>query len=719
MKHSQHRTFLAIALISAIILGAIPIFVSAQPISRPASALDSWSLIWSDEFNGSGALSSSNWLYATGHSYPGGPANWGTGEIESFTTSTDNVYQSGGYLYIKAIRDGSGNWTSGRVETQRTDFQPPVSNGGLAVEARLQLPNVTGSAAQGYWPAFWMLGEAYRGNYWNWPSIGEIDIMENINGANAWWGTLHCGTSPGGPCNETAGLGSGRVDGGWSPTLQAGMHTYRMEYDRSVSPEQIRWYVDGVLRHTVNATAVDATTWNNALHHGFFIIFNLAIGGEWAGAPTSETQSGAAMVIDYVRVYTASGGPTPVPTNTPTPLPSGPYLGSPVSLPGVIEAENFDTGGEGAGFHDTTTNNQGGYSYRTDSGSGAVDIASNCGDGSSSTCVNWIAPGEWLKYSVNIPTAGTYTMNFRQAGPGGGVFHVETSNGTNVTGNMTQPNTGGWNTYQTTSVQVNLPAGSNKLRLVFDSCPNNCNLNNLNWISVSGGTSPTPTPAPQPTATPAPSNGTGTGLTGQYYDNMDFTTLKLTRTDATINFDWGSGSPNSAIGADTFSVRWTGQVQPRYSQTYTFYTNSDDGVRLWVNGQQIINNWTDHAPTENSGAIALTAGQKYNITLEYYENGGGAAIRLYWSSPSQAKEIIPQSQLYPSGGTSPTPTPSSGGEWIFCANESSFCPFSGTREVRYGANGVYVYKTLTDGTDCANYVFGDPVPGVLKSCWYR
>jgi DNA-binding beta-propeller fold protein YncE/mono/diheme cytochrome c family protein len=159
----------------------------------------------------------------------------------------------------------------------------------------------------------------------------------------------------------------------------------------------------------------------------------------------------------------------------------------------------------------------------------------------------------------------------------------------------------------------------------------------------------------QASATPL-SGGSGTGLRGDYYDNMDFTAFALSRTDPTVDFDWGTGSPDPAIAVDTFSVRWTGEVQPIYSQTYTFYTMSDDGVRLWVNGVPIIDNWTDHAPTENSGTIALSAGVKYSIQMDSYENGGGAVARLSWSSPSQAKEIIPQSQLFPPGTPPPTPT---------------------------------------------------------------
>jgi hypothetical protein len=136
------------------------------------------------------------------------------------------------------------------------------------------------------------------------------------------------------------------------------------------------------------------------------------------------------------------------------------------------------------------------------------------------------------------------------------------------------------------------------------------------------------------------------GLTGEYFNNMDFTGTQMTRTDATINYNWGNNSPPK-IESDTFSARWSGQVRPQYSETYTFYTTSDDGVRLWVNGQLVVDNWTDHSPTENSGQITLSAGQMYDVRMEFYENGGGAEARLAWSSSRQAKQIVPQSRLYP------------------------------------------------------------------------
>jgi hypothetical protein len=153
----------------------------------------------------------------------------------------------------------------------------------------------------------------------------------------------------------------------------------------------------------------------------------------------------------------------------------------------------------------------------------------------------------------------------------------------------------------------------------------------------------TPTPTPKPTATPTP---IPSGLTGAYFANKTLTApATLTRIDPFVNFNWSTGSPATGIPVDNFSVRWTGYVVPKYSQTYTFYTQSDDGVRLWVNGVQLVNNWTNHSSTANSGTIALTAGVKYAIKMEYYENGGSAVAGLFWSSSSQAKQAIPQSQL--------------------------------------------------------------------------
>jgi glucose/arabinose dehydrogenase len=137
------------------------------------------------------------------------------------------------------------------------------------------------------------------------------------------------------------------------------------------------------------------------------------------------------------------------------------------------------------------------------------------------------------------------------------------------------------------------------------------------------------------------------GLTATYFDNSNFTGTSITRIDPAVDFNWGRGSPDPSLAADTFSVRWTGSIVPLFTQTYTFRTTSDDGVRLWVNNRLIINNWTRHAPTVNTGRIALVAGERSNIRMEYYEHTGGAVARLEWQSPSQLRQVVPESQLLP------------------------------------------------------------------------
>jgi hypothetical protein len=154
------------------------------------------------------------------------------------------------------------------------------------------------------------------------------------------------------------------------------------------------------------------------------------------------------------------------------------------------------------------------------------------------------------------------------------------------------------------------------------------------------------------TVTVNAASGSGTGLTAQYFNDNGtgghFTTLIATRTDPYVLFNWGTSAPGSRATPDHFSVRWTGQVLAPTSGTYRFATKSDDGVRLWVNGQLVINNWTEHNPTVNtSPAITLTAGVRYNIRLEFYERVNSALIQLRWTPPGQPESIIPKAQLFP------------------------------------------------------------------------
>jgi len=140
--------------------------------------------------------------------------------------------------------------------------------------------------------------------------------------------------------------------------------------------------------------------------------------------------------------------------------------------------------------------------------------------------------------------------------------------------------------------------------------------------------------------------GLGGGIRADYYTGMNFETLALTRTDPQINFNWGDpGGPDPAVGNDNFSARWTGEVEAAFTETYTFYPRTDDGVRLYVDGQLLVDRWVDRGAAEDKATIDLVAGNTYSLVMEYYENGGGATAELRWSSPRTPKQLIPQAAL--------------------------------------------------------------------------
>ena len=140
----------------------------------------------------------------------------------------------------------------------------------------------------------------------------------------------------------------------------------------------------------------------------------------------------------------------------------------------------------------------------------------------------------------------------------------------------------------------------------------------------------------------------GGGLRAEYYNGTDFETFILTRTDPQVNFSWGDpGSPDPAVSVDNFSARWTGEVEAGYTETYTFYPKTDDGVRLWVGGKQLVDSWETVPiyPKEHSGTINLIAGSTYRIVMEYFESTANAIAELRWESPSTPKQLIPQAAL--------------------------------------------------------------------------
>jgi hypothetical protein len=272
--------------------------VSPAAVPAPPSG---WSTVFSDDFNGSaGSGPSGSWEYDTGAG-----SSFGTGEIETMTNSANNVHLDGnGNLDITALGSGS-SWTSGRIQTTTANVGAPAG-GELEVTASIQQPNP--SSGVGYWPAFWMLGPG------QWPENGEVDILEDVNALSEHSGTFHCGTDPGGPCNETTGIGSG-LQG--CSGCQNGYHTYTAIINRTnASNESITWYLDGNQFFQVTESQVGTATWQAAVDHNFSIIFDLAMGGSYPDdicnctAPTGATTSGATMSVAYVAAYQTSGSAT-------------------------------------------------------------------------------------------------------------------------------------------------------------------------------------------------------------------------------------------------------------------------------------------------------------------------------------------------------------------------------------------------------------------------
>lgn len=272
-------------------------------------------VLFEDDFSTqvAGSLpSASKWTIDTGIGYPGGPSQWGTNEVQTYTNSPTNVaITANGTLRITPIVGRDGRWTSARIETTAANDFACAAGARLRMEASMRLGNAPASSQMGIWPAFWSLGSAYRGNYQNWPSVGEIDILESLNGAPTAWQTVHCGVASGGPCRETTGIGS-------TATLSRGeWHTVAVEIDRTNaggdwSKETMTWLIDDRKVYTVSgATIGDQGAWVNVARSPKFLLLNVAIGGSFPDAiakvktPTSQTVGGAdsAMDVKYVAVF--------------------------------------------------------------------------------------------------------------------------------------------------------------------------------------------------------------------------------------------------------------------------------------------------------------------------------------------------------------------------------------------------------------------------------
>lgn len=250
-----------------------------QPTASNADAKDYdqyTELVWSDEFNGSGAPDASKWMYDLGNNN-----GWGNAELETYTNSTDNVTQSGGNLVIKAIKAG-GNYTSGRILTKnKQNFQYG------RVDVRAKLPQT-----QGIWPAIWMLGSDIDQN--NWPKCGEIDMME-LRGQTPteFLTTMHFADNAG--SHQQAGIDRIKLPDGSS--FANDFHTYSSVR----SKDQIRFYLDGKLYYTF--TSGNTSSYPYPFNNNFFVVLNVAVGGNFLGNPDASTVFPQQMQVDYVRYY--------------------------------------------------------------------------------------------------------------------------------------------------------------------------------------------------------------------------------------------------------------------------------------------------------------------------------------------------------------------------------------------------------------------------------
>jgi len=268
--------------------------------SSPVIHAATWELVWSDEFNGP-AINRSNWTYDTG----GG--GWGNNELEYYTDRPENSRVENGMLVIEARKERVRNrdYTSARLKTQGLQNW---THG--RIEASIKVPN-----GQGVWPAFWMLGSNFPDI--GWPNCGEIDIMEHVLpiGVNTVRGSAH------GPNYSGANSLHGDVILG---DLSGRFHVFAIEWE----PNQIRWYVDDIQYFSVTPPLPGSWVFDQP----FFIILNLAIGGDWPGAPDATTGFPVQMLVDYVKVFR---GPNPPP-------PVGAPLGGSIAISWISSGPNWE-----------------------------------------------------------------------------------------------------------------------------------------------------------------------------------------------------------------------------------------------------------------------------------------------------------------------------------------------------------------------------------------
>lgn len=393
--------------------------------SSQAASQGSYELVWEDEFTGT-QLDTQKWSYMIGDGTQYGNPGWGNNELQYYTDRELNAEVSGGSLKIIARQENFGGkpYTSARIRTiGNLDFMYGK------VEAEMRLPSTTG-----IWPAFWMLPT--NSPYGGWAAGGEIDIMESVNQADRIYGTIHHGGQW--PNNVHTG-------GEYAPgtDFSQGFHTYTVEWD----PDTIRWYVDGNLFRSLNRGNWYSTSAPDndraPFDHNFHLLLNCAVGGNFPGNPNGSSQFPQVYEINWVRVYQRM---------------QEPFNGSPIVIPGVLEAEEFDEGYPGDAYSDCDIGNTGG-AFRTDVD---VDIEAIPGGGYN---VGYMCPADWMEYTVDVQQAGDYTAIARVASQtSAGVFRLDID-GNDISGRVDVPNTGNWQVYTDVQFPITLPQGEHIMRL--------------------------------------------------------------------------------------------------------------------------------------------------------------------------------------------------------------------------------------------------------------
>lgn len=276
---------MAVALVCSFPLACGGCGMHSSPVQPPSST---FTLVWSDEFNGANgsAPDSSRWQFDTGAN------KWGNNELESYTSRPSNVHIQDGSLVIIAQKENftgsdeiQANYTSARLKTQNL-FARAYGR----FEARIKIP-----AGQGMWPAFWMLGNDIGTA--GWPKCGEIDIMENIGREpGTAHGSLH---GPSSSASTTSQTSTFELPGG--KKFSDDFHVFAIEWDASA----VKFFVDSNNYATFSKAQWPGTgPW--VFDHPFFIVLNVAVGGDWPGSPDAATTFPQQMLVDYVRVYKKS-----------------------------------------------------------------------------------------------------------------------------------------------------------------------------------------------------------------------------------------------------------------------------------------------------------------------------------------------------------------------------------------------------------------------------